>query len=375
MKTCPRSRLKKYPSHIDESKLPDRCNFDPRGKGRWYISYKDENGKRRTCGIGDSSTSMSELHKRVEEFFREDRDNTQSFLWLADKFANSKQFKELSAGAKNQYKYARKYLIELKLKNGKTLGDSDRSKWKPSLIQIIIDKIAQEGHATKAKHVKQYLSRLFNWGLSRGYCADNPVKAIELPKERKLRRLPSRDLVRNLIAFSQNENKPHYIWKFLEVGYLCRLRGIELREMTEDQITEKGLLCRRAKGSRTNITEWNDRLRFAIDQALNTRDEIWKENSRPFPLHAKDRLVFVNQAGDRITKSGWDSGWQRFLKRAIQNGVMTEDQIFGLHDMKRRGTTDTQGTDEDKMKATGHKERDMLDVYDQSIAVVKPAGD
>ena len=50
---------------------------------------------------------------------------------------------------------------------------------------------------------------------------------------------------------------------------------------------------------------------------------------------------------------------------------MTEEDWFGLHDIKRRGTTDTEGTAEDKLTATGHKSRRMLEIYDKSIARVK----
>jgi len=35
--------------------------------------------------------------------------------------------------------------------------------------------------------------------------------------------------------------------------------------------------------------------------------------------------------------------------------------------MKRRGTTDTQGTADQKLEATGHKSKRMLDIYDKSI--------
>ena len=39
--------------------------------------------------------------------------------------------------------------------------------------------------------------------------------------------------------------------------------------------------------------------------------------------------------------------------------------------LKRRGITDTEGTAEDKLEATGHKSRRMLEIYDKSIARVK----
>ena len=57
---------------------------------------------------------------------------------------------------------------------------------------------------------------------------------------------------------------------------------------------------------------------------------------------------------------------------AIEEKVMTEEQRFGLHDLKRRGVTDTKGTRADKQNATGHKQESMMDVYDIEISFVKP---
>ena len=44
-----------------------------------------------------------------------------------------------------------------------------------------------------AKKVREYLSRLFNWGMNRNYCTINPVKKPEMPQERKLQRLPEKN--------------------------------------------------------------------------------------------------------------------------------------------------------------------------------------
>ena len=59
------------------------------------------------------------------------------------------------------------------------------------------------------------------------------------------------------------------------------------------------------------------------------------------------------------------------LNPAIEAEIMSEQEWFGLHDITRRGTTDTEGTAEDKLEATGHKSRAMLPIYDKSIARVK----
>lgn len=44
--------------------------------------------------------------------------------------------------------------------------------------------------------------------------------------------------------------------------------------------------------------------------------------------------------------------------------------MVGLHDLKHRGVTDTEGTRHDKREASGHREEQMMDVYDLSVPIV-----
>jgi site-specific recombinase XerD len=373
VKTCPRKRRKQYPPGIDPTKLPERCYYDARGKGRWYTVF-EENGKSVSRKIADKSATMAELHKIIEQFYKDEHQDRTSFKWLAAQFEQSAQYRQLSKDTRKQYDYARSCVLQIKARNNKSLGDTDRSKWTTPDIQKIVDKMAKQRGPTSAKHIKQYLSRLFNWGINRGLSLSNPVIAIELPKERKRRRLPDNSLIDRLISYAKTD-APHYVWMFLELNYLCLLRGVEARQMTEDQIQDQGLKCTRAKGSKTTLFTWNDRLRFVIDQALKTRDSIWAKNKRPINLKSESRFVFVNEAGDAISASGWQSAWRRFLNKAIEQGLMDKDEWFGLHDMKRRGATDIQGTKAEKLEATGHSSQQQLDTYDQSLTIVKPTSD
>jgi hypothetical protein len=55
--------------------------------------------------------------------------------------------------------------------------------------------------------------------------------------------------------------------------------------------------------------------------------------------------------------------------------VITAEQRFALHDLKRRGITDTVGTRAEKQEASGHRDPKMMDVYDHSLPVVSPSAD
>jgi hypothetical protein len=45
---------------------------------------------------------------------------------------------------------------------------------------------------------------------------------------------------------------------------------------------------------------------------------------------------------------------------------------FASHDLKRKGVTDTKGSDADKLRATGHRSQQIMKMYDKEVHVVKP---
>lgn len=55
-----------------------------------------------------------------------------------------------------------------------------------------------------------------------------------------------------------------YVWMVMELGYLCRLRGIETLTLTEAHATPAGLRTNRRKGSRDNVVEWTPRLAHRV---------------------------------------------------------------------------------------------------------------
>ena len=97
----------------------------------------------------------------------------------------------------------------------------------------------------------RYLRRVMQWGRNRGFLKDNPAKGIESPKERKQRRLPDDKVMVNLTRFAQQQGQlksgqpgacSPYLWYVMEIGYLCRLRGIETITLTDENELAEGVL-------------------------------------------------------------------------------------------------------------------------------------
>jgi hypothetical protein len=156
------------------------------------------------------------------------------------------------------------------------------------------------------------------------------------------------------------------------LGYLCRLRPVEVITLTEAAATAEGLHTNRRKGSRDSLVQWTPRLRAAWDAAIALRDAAWARRRMPVPLRPQDRLILVNDAGGRITDSTLQTAWQRLMHAAIAGGIINAEQRFGLHDLKRRGITDTLGR-QAKLDAGGHRSEQMLSVYDLEVPTVSPA--
>jgi len=368
----------KIPAHINQNQLPDNCYFD---RDRWVARYTDETGRNRKVKIGTSKATLAELHKAIEQF-NGIKHNT--FDWLSDAFMQSSKFRELSIETKKDYDYCSRIVSTHPTRLNQPLGSFSIDKWDSPLCQNLIDQIADARGKSSANHAARYIKRLFRWGKNKGYAKINPALGIEMQKEAPKQQLVTDDVYTRVLNYAREcgnlkpktqGSAPGYIWIVLEIAYLCRLRGIEVVTITEDMIQEDGLKCVRRKGSRTNITTLNKRLKNALDSAIKIRNKAWKDNKKPIPHKPEHRPIIVNGSGEALIKSTFDSAWKRLITKAIEQGIITQQERFSPHDLKRKGTTDTQGTRADKQQASGHKSDAMMDVYDKSIAIVKPSGE
>lgn len=93
------------------------------------------------------------------------------------------------------------------------------------------------------------------------------------------------------------------------------------------------------------------------------------------PDRSVKALYHRGQPRGPLRKTSLDTAWQRFITLAIADGNIDPEDRFALHDLKRRGITDTTGTRADKQEASGHRDAKMMDVYDHSVPVVSPSAE
>lgn len=378
-----RARKRKHnphiPAHVDQAALPAAIYFDHRGSGVWYTLHYDETGKQRRKNVAPADVSLAELHRIMDEASNIDRG---TLRYVCEQFHLSDRYKKLAPKTHDDYCYSRDVLLNIPTKLGKPLGDLAVKKFTAALVQRIVDRIADEGTPSKAAHALRYLRRVLQWGRNRGFLEVNPALGIEAPIERKQRRLPrlnvmdvliDRATARGRLARNEPGGCPEYLASVMELAYLCRLRGIEVVTLTDANELEEGILTNRRKGSRDNIVRWTPRLRAVWDGAKALRARTWERRRTVIPNAPSKRFIIVASHGGPLRKTSLDTAWQRFITLAIADGNIDPADRFALHDLKRRGITDTTGTRADKQEASGHRDSKMMDIYDHSVPIVSPS--
>ena len=147
----------------------------------------------------------------------------------------------------------------------------------------------------------------------------------------------------------------------------------EVMDMTDANELENGLIIYRRKGSKTNITSWEPRLRAIWDEIKSKRNSILKDRKQPHPLKADQRYLFISErTGDKIVISSMKTAMSRIKDQAkaqaIKDGI--EFVNFTFHDLKRKGISDT--TINERRASAGHRSDEMMRIYDVLPDVVKP---
>ncbi|AJQ86735.1 site-specific integrase [Xanthomonas oryzae] len=387
-----RGRKRKFnpaiPAHIDQAALPQGVYWED---GRWYIiEAHPEGGRPKKRTVAHRHSRLSELHAIVECARGEIERGTLAFL--DERFHRSTEFKALAPGTQKDYRQSGQAACAYVLKDGSQLGRMQVTRINVPTMQRLVETLAAGREATamqpaieprpsKANHVLRYLRRLFGWGIRFGLCEHNPAKGVRQAKELAAHTMPEQDAFTAILRFAQQRatfdahtkgSVSPYLHAVMVLAYNLRLRGAEVTDLTDAHAGEQGILARRRKGSRDNVTLWNEELRGAWAWLIEYRRRTMAAHERPVPPKPEQRRLVVSQSGTPLTKSALDSAWQRMITLAIREGVIEEAQRFSLHGLKHRGITDTEGTLADKQEAAGHKTQEMTRRYSHDVPVVKP---
>lgn len=377
----PRKHNPTIPPHIDQAQIPAGVYWDKSGTGRWYVLERDDDGKPRAKTVAGRTAYLSDLHAIAERAKGLTPGTVDAVLGA---FHESTDFKGLAPRTRADYKRYRKIACSRKTKLGVPFGELAVNRLTAPVIQRLVEAVAKEGHPTKANHLQRYLHRSFRWGVNHGKCRHNPAAGVQQVREQRAVTVPAVDRYTVLLQFARERAQrtartrgscAPYLPLVMELAYLCRLRGIEAITLTDAHLTDAGIVTNRRKGSRDTLVAWTPRLRAVVDTAIAVRKAAQDRTRCPIPMQPDQRPLIVAENGQPLTKSGFDTAWQRLMKAATDHengGVLDPSERFGLHAMKHRGITDTPGTLKEKQSAGGHRSEAMTQLYDHELTVVPP---
>ena len=374
----PRRENPNIPAHINTTNLPEGLIYDNE-RLRWRFAYFDSLGKRHFKQVGSKTSTLEQLLQQIETLSLV-KPNT--FNWLADEYYKERRFtQDIKTGTQKNYKDYHRLLSSVTVEN-KSVCDLLLRDWTSGLCQKINGYLAEHHGSSYANHVHSFVHLMFTYAKNNDHVTENPATGIYKSKIIKNRdKWISDDVYYRVLKEALHQGKrqartenssPYYIYLAMEFSYLCALRTIEVRFLTDDNILENGLTCERRKGSNTNIFLYNDRLRLVLDLALKYRNDLWQQKRIPTPVNLSDRPILINESGQRLTQEGFKSSWQRFIVSCIKNKTISSQERFPFHELKHKSISDRKGSAKEKMKASGHKSKDMIKHYDHSQEVATP---
>lgn len=307
--------------------------------------YIDKNSPMKSEFLCPPDAPLSQVWKEYEKY---QNGSKKTLRWLLTEYRDSKQYEKLSVRTQRDRSDFIDRICAYKMKSGKAFGDAELKNITSGSLRKYLDARDRDGSPVSGNRELAIISVAWNWALERDYLTQvNPCNVVKPNEEKARDRYVSEEEYQAIFDIA-----PRYIQQGMELAYLCRMRRVEILNATRSQILDSGFVTSRAKGSRSAITEWSDRLRAAVKAS----DGV----SSIYILH--------DNKGQKITEEAFKSAWRRLQAKMPKMGI----DKFNFHDLKAAGVSDVDGGDDEKMSASGHKDRKTMLKYDRKMRVVKP---
>lgn len=179
----------------------------------------------------------------------------------------------------------------------------------------------------RANREKATLSSAFSWAMGEGLAKINPAYGVRNNPE------PSRDRAPELWEIRAVQKHSTEQWKqVIELALLVGQRGIDLRQLTRQDIRDDGVLFVQTKRGAKVLVQWDDALRAVVDRLKAIKK-------------GKIESIYLIPAkqGRMYTPTGWGTMFYKAVKAAIAAGDLKEPFVF--HDIRAANATmeDEQG--------------------------------
>lgn len=283
---------------------------------------------------------------------------------------------EVYADAKTMAELLDRYALEvIPLKAHKSQESNNISirKLKPVFGHMPIE-------AVKPKHVYQYrdlrgkegktaanrdievLSHCFTKAIEWGLCEHHPIKG----KVRKFSTPPHRRYVEDWEIQEALKVASPFIKAYVRLKLLTGLRRGDMLSIKVSDLKEEGIHITPRKTAHSTgkkmIIEWTFELRDSVKEIMRLRKKIvsiWL-------FHTNRGQPYIKE---NATADGFDSIWQRFMKKVLENTELKER--FTEHDLRAKVASDIES--EHARQLLGHANTGITErVYRRKTEVIRP---
>lgn len=190
------------------------------------------------------------------------------------------------------------------------------------------------GRIPQAKKEIAALSAVLSYGRNRlgVFKHPNPCFGLQLPNPGDRDRyvtddeyLTVRDLAPTMIGYA------------MDLALLAGMDQGTIRKLERRHVTDDGLAFERGKTGERQLIEWNDELRATVAGALRERPQV-------------RRAVICTRDGKAFTLNGFQSAWQRLMRKAKAAGLA---ETFTFHDLRAKSASDAD-SDQEAADRLGH---------------------
>lgn len=218
-----------------------------------------------------------------------------------------------------------------------------------------------------AKREIALLSHAFTKAVEWGYINKHPFKGeIRLAGEKPRSRYVEDGEILEILALPtvQSKGSVGAIQAYIRLKLLTGLRRGDLLRLKISSLKDDGIHITTNKTGKPVIYEWSEELRLAVDLAKSAR-----------PVDVAPHL-FCNRCGqgyiDETTgrANGWDSMWQRFMKRVLTETKVTER--FTEHDLRAKVGSDAESLERARQLLAHADSKITQRVYRRKPEVIRP---
>jgi hypothetical protein len=199
------------------------------------------------------------------------------------------------------------------------------------------------GETQQARHEIRALSAAMGWGVKWGVIERNPFTNLQFPKTK-----PRTRYVTDAEFVAVRGIAPVMVRTAMNIALITALRQADILGLERRQIVGGTLTVEASKTGKRATFPVAGELEDCIAAALREPPQL-------------RQAVIANRRGRRYTRDGFQSQWQRLIKKALRLGLIAER--FTFHDIRAKNLSDEVSLEEARKRAQHSDARITESVY------------